>query len=94
MLRADRIIFLIFSFVLRILSVRLVRSRVTATSKVLRGTLLIFINNTLMFSSTSRVVEGLSKKVKSLFLKSHDLLFLIEGFFSFFGLDTLFAFSV
>lgn len=47
-----------------------------------------------MFSSTSRVVEGLSKKVESLFLKSHDLLILIEGFFSFFGLDTLFAFSV
>jgi len=89
LLGTDGIILLILLITVRFVGIRLVGSRVSATSKVLRGTLLILINDTLVLGSTSRIVESLGQEDKSLFFEGHDLLFFSKRLLSFFSLNSL-----
>jgi len=90
----DGVILLVLLFGLRFVGVRLVGARVTATSEVLRGTLLVLINDTLVLGGSSGIVESLGKEVESLLFEGHNLLFLSEGLFSLFSLDTLLALAI
>jgi len=60
LLRTDRVVLFIVLASARFGSIRLVRTRVTAGSKVLRGALLVFLDDSLVLSGTSRIVESLS----------------------------------